>query len=101
MEWIIDFIDTDTKEEYIDFFKDHPDQRTYKRKFETEVTTDPFFHPKHRRIKKMKGKEYDGMYRWQESNTRVQYYPNSPKQTVVVIETGTATDISYKKRSKK
>lgn len=99
-EWNLDFESDDTEQEYQDFFKRHPGQRKNQTKFEVDIKADPFFHPKHKRIRKMKG-DYAGLYRWKESNTRVIYHPHRPDKTVYVIETGTATGISYKKRGKK
>ena len=96
-KWKLDFESSSTKKEYQLFFEKHPDQRLYKKKFEQDVTSNPYFHPKDRRISKLKGVEFRGLYRWSISNTRVIYYPESPSQIVYVIETGTATKISYKR----
>jgi mRNA-degrading endonuclease RelE of RelBE toxin-antitoxin system len=100
-EWKVDFESNSTEKEYKKFFKDHADQRPCQTNFERDVKTNPLYHPKDRRIRKMKGEEYKGLYRWKESNTKVIYFPQAPQKTVFVVETGTATGISYKKKSSK
>lgn len=99
--WKIKFFDEEIRKEYEDHFRRHPEQTQYKAKFEKEVTTDPYYHPKQNRIKPLKGKENKGKYRWSVSNTRVIYIPTAESSTIYPIETGTATDISYKKKSRK
>ena len=71
-------------------------------KFENSVTEDPFYHPKYRRIAKLKATSYPtGTYRYRDDPLRVVYFPEGLKKIVYPLEAGTVTDISYKKRSKK
>ena len=99
-EWKLDFESDDTEEEYLQFFVVHPDQRSCQARFEVDVKNNPFYHNAYRRIAKLKGKDFEKLelYRWAKSNTRVVYHPEREDKTVYVIETGTATNISYKKR---
>ncbi|MBN1572848.1 MAG: hypothetical protein JW984_06580 [Deltaproteobacteria bacterium] len=98
IEWKIGFGTDNIEEEYYSFFIIHPDQQLCKDHFEIDVKNNPFYHPKPKRIVKLQGKKYKGIYRWKESNTRVMYHIDRPDKTVYVIKTGTATGISYKKR---
>ena len=72
-------------------------------KFESSVSADPFFHPKHRRIAKLKkGTAFpQGTYRFRDDPLRVVYYPNKESRIVYPLAAGTASDIAYKKKSKK
>lgn len=71
-------------------------------KFKTVVVKDPFYHPKAKRIEKLKTSSYpDGTYRYKDEPLRVVYYPEKSTKTVYPLATGTATSITYKKRSKK
>lgn len=72
-------------------------------KFEDAVTANPFFHPKHRRIKKLqKGTSFPpGAHRFRDDPLRVVYYPEKEKRTVFPLAAGSSTDIAYKKKSKK
>lgn len=99
-KWTLTFVDTAAKKEYEKYFKDHPDQRHCQPAYEKDVVTNPFYNPANLRIKKMQGEEWAGYYRWKQSNTKIIYYPNGTSKTVYTYETNTATQISYKKRSK-
>ncbi len=72
-------------------------------KFENAVTKNPFYHPKPKRIKKMEaGTSFPpGTYRYKDEPLRVVYYPNKEDRVVYPLAAGTATNISYKKKSKK
>ena len=71
-------------------------------KYEADVTADPFFHPKPRRISKIAGTSFpEGSYRYRDDPLRVVYFPNRTSKTVVTLSAGSATDIKYKKRSYK
>lgn len=70
--------------------------------FESDVSDNPFYHPKPKRIRKLKGSSYPlGTYRYKKEPLRVVYYPDKVNRVVFPLEAGTATDISYKKRSSK
>jgi len=98
--WSLVFFDDDTKTEYDDYFKDHPGQDSVRVSFERDVTANPYFHPKPKRIRPLKGK-HKGKFRYKKSSTRIVYHPDSTTKKIYPIETGTATDISYKKKSRK
>lgn len=69
-------------------------------KFQTVVTANPFFHPKHKRIVKLKATTYPtGTYRYKDEPLRVVYYPDKKHKIVYPLEAATATKISYKRRS--
>jgi len=71
-------------------------------KFKTVVVENPFYHAKHKRIKKLKISSYPkGTYRYKDEPLRVVYYPEKKKKIVYPLAAGTATNIDYKKRSKK
>ena len=72
-------------------------------KFENAVTENPFHHPKPKRIKKLKeGTSFPpGTYRYKDEPLRVVYYPDKKAHVVYPLAAGTATDIPYKKKSKK
>lgn len=98
--WKINFHDNATKVEHELYFGTYPKQKHCKVNFERDVTANPFYHPVYKRITKLKG-SFEGKYRWSQSNTRIIYFPDKESQTVFPIETGTATSISYKIKSKK
>ena len=98
--WKIDFFDKGTRTEYETYFKKYPTQKTVKISFEKDVTTNPFFHPAHRRIVSLKG-SLKGKYRYGKSETRIIYEPDQASKTVYPLETDKITEVSYKKRSKK
>jgi len=80
------------------------DERALKKwkKFETAVAKNPFHHPKPKRIEKLQSSTYPkGTWRFKDEPLRVVYYPNKETKVVYPLEAGTATNISYKRRSKK
>ena len=72
-------------------------------KVEDAVAENPFFHPKPKRIRKLKeGTSFPhGTYRFRDDPLRVVYYPEKKKRIVYPLDASTATDIAYKKKSKK
>ena len=72
-------------------------------KFENAVTENPFYHPKPKRIKKLKtGTSFPpGTYRYKDEPLRVVYYPNKKTRIVYPLAAGTSTNIPYKKKSKR
>lgn len=70
--------------------------------FERDVTTNPYFHSKPRRIKKLKGKTSypEGAYRYRNDPLRVVYYPEPESAVIYPLEAAKVTDISYKKKTK-
>ncbi len=72
------------------------------KKYEAAVTQDPFFHPKHRRIKKLKIPSYpEGTWRYRDDPLRAVYWPDKKAQTVYTLEAGTVSTAGYKKKSRK
>jgi hypothetical protein len=56
--WKLFFVNSTTKKEYEDFFKDHPDQKRNRKEYEEDVTTNPLYSPIPSRIKPMKSKKW-------------------------------------------
>ncbi|GAH38553.1 unnamed protein product [marine sediment metagenome] len=68
--------------------------------FEEDVIDNPFYHPKSKRIKKLKTTSYpEGTYRYKKEPLRVVYYLNREKRTIYPLDAGTSTNIAYKRRS--
>lgn len=97
--WIID---EEQKEVVFDSIKH--DQTLVKKwsSFESDVTKNPYYHPKFRRIVKLKGKTAfpPGSYRYKKDPLRVVYIPEGSTQTIYLLEAASVTDVSYKKRTK-
>jgi mRNA-degrading endonuclease RelE of RelBE toxin-antitoxin system len=94
-------IDTESAEKEKKTLSDPQAQKKWP-KYEATVSENPFHHPKHKRIEKLKGTAFPpGSYRYSDNPLRVVYYPNKETETVYTLSAGTATDIAYKKRSKK
>ncbi len=69
------------------------------KRFEAEVTTNPFFHHKHKRIMKFKDGSFpSGTYRYRNDPLRVVYMPVSDTKTIYPLEANTTNKISYKKK---
>jgi|SRR3972149_9470356 len=70
--------------------------------FEKDVTNNPYFHPKPKRIEKLKGKTSfpPGSYRYKKEPLRVVYIPEGSTRMIYPLEAATATSISYKKRTR-
>jgi hypothetical protein len=66
--------------------------------FERDVASNPFYHPKPKRIAKLAGYPIT-VYRYKKSVLRVVYYPDNPSRTVFPLEAASTEEISYKKRS--
>jgi len=68
--------------------------------FERDVTRNPFYHPKPKRIEKLRDTPYpDGSWRYKKDPIRVVYYPEGSTKIVYPLAVSSATDIPYKKRS--
>lgn len=98
-EWIIDKA---SKVQLFDSIKNDTILVKKWASFEIDVTKNPFFHPKYRRIKKLEGKTTfpPGTYRYRKDPLRVVYYPEKETRVVYPLEVATTTQISYKKRTK-
>ena len=95
-KWVID------KESAEEVKSDVTDQYALKKwkKYESDVTDSPFFHPKPKRIKKLAGSKFPpGAYRYRNDPLRVVYYPQKGDRTIFTLGAGSASNISYKKRS--
>jgi len=70
--------------------------------FKADVTLNPYFNPKQKRIVKLKGEQAfpDGSYRYKREPLRVIYYPDGSSHTIFPLEAATTNQISYKKRTK-
>jgi hypothetical protein len=70
--------------------------------FKEDVTNNPYFNPKHKRIKKLEGKTAfpPGSYRYKREPLRVVYLPEGETKIIYPLTAGTTTQIPYKKRTK-
>lgn len=70
--------------------------------FESDVTKNPYYHSKSKRIVKLKGKTTfpPGTYRYRKDPLRVIYLPEGGTQIIYPLEAASVTDVSYKKRTK-
>jgi len=95
-------IDEAYKNDCIDSIKN--DQRLLKKwdSFEADVTINPYFHPKSKRIAKLQGKTSfpEGTFRYRRDPLRVVYFPEGTTKTIYPLEVATTTQISYKKKTK-
>ncbi|MBE3086866.1 MAG: hypothetical protein IMZ64_11695 [Bacteroidetes bacterium] len=91
----------ETNTDFEDHFNKHPEHKKFIHEFATDVTTNPFRHPKRKKIVKIQREiaSYpDGCYRWSKSNLRVVYFPNTDDHTINPLDADIAPDIRYKKR---
>lgn len=72
-------------------------------KYKASVTENPFWNHKHRRIRKLKYKSSypEGSYRYRDDPLRVIYIPAKSSKIIYTLAAGTASDVGYKKRSRK
>ena len=98
-KWIIDEA---SKTEVYDTIKDDSILVKKWTSFEKDVTDNPYFHPKPKRIEKLKGVTSfpRGSYRYKREPLRVVYIPEGSTKVIYPLGAGTATSISYKKRTK-
>ncbi len=97
-KWIID---EESSEEVRSTIQSRPNLIRHWHSFEKDIAANPFYHPARKRIQKLKGKAYKDLLRYSKSDLRVVYYPEKEKKVVYPIEAASATDIGYKKRSRK
>lgn len=95
-------IDETYKEAVFDSIKHDPELVKKWPFFESDVTQNPYYHPKFMRIVKLKGKTTFplGTYRYKRDPLRVVYLPEGSTQTIYPLEAASVTDVSYKKRTK-
>ena len=68
--------------------------------FKADVAVNPFYHPKPKRIAKLKGTQFPpGTHRYKKNVLRVVYFPDKPSKTIFPLEAARVEDVSYKKRS--
>jgi len=84
------------------YFRSHLQHTKYIYEFETDVTKDPFYHHKPRKITAIE-REIDryptGCYRWSKSDLRIIYFPQKSDHTIYPLDAATAGSARYKKRS--
>lgn len=97
--WKIEYHSSKIVKEFNIYFLTYPKQQHCKVSFEKDITTNPYYHPQPKRISKLK--QFNEIYRWRKSDTRITYKPHGESKTVFPLEIGTAGNISYKKRSKR
>jgi hypothetical protein len=82
-------------------FKSHPHHTRYIPEFESDVTTNPFYHQKRRKITKIEreiARYPRNSYRWNKSDLRIVYYPHKTDRTIFPLDASTASGARYKKR---
>lgn len=87
---------------YLKHFEKHPEHKKHIEEFETDVTTDPFYHSGKKRIVKLQSEKRrypKGSYRWRKSNLRIAYFPDKENRTVYPLDAYTAGRAIYKRRS--
>lgn len=68
--------------------------------FEKDVTQNPFYHAKPKRIEKLRDTSFPGgTWRYRNDPIRVVYYPEKKDKIVYPLEVATVTSVSYKKKS--
>lgn len=98
--WTIAFPSDTEQGEFSDFLATHTEEARAFPSYTRDVTANPFFHPKYKRIEKLKGTAFqDDTYRWSKGNLRVVYSPDRARSIVWSLAINTATSIKYKKRS--
>lgn len=102
-EWKIGYQDEKHRREIEEEYKADTQLEKRWKNFEIDVTHDPYYHPKHKRIVKLKDTKSfpDGTYRYRNDPIRVVYYPEGTNKIIYPLEVATVTTVSYKKRSRR
>jgi len=99
-KWAIAYLDEKHKKEIEGRYKSDTQLEKRWKDFERDVTQNPYYHTKYKRIVKLKDSPYpEGSYRYKNEPIRVVYYPEKSNNIVYPLAVGTATDIPYKRRS--
>jgi len=101
IKWKIGYQDEEHEKEITGKANSTADLSERWKDFERDVTNDPFYHPKFRRIMKLKDTSFKGYWRYRKDPIRVVYYPEGSTKTIYPLDIGTSTDIRYKKKSSK
>jgi hypothetical protein len=83
-------------------FETHPEHTRYLPEFKSDVTANPFHHPKPGKISRIEREvtRYpEDCYRWSKSDLRVVYHPSKIDLTIYPLDADTAGNVRYKKRS--
>lgn len=99
-KWKIDYEDEKHRKEIEEEYKSDTQLEKRWKNFEKDVTQNPFYHPKAKRIEKIRDTSYPkGTWRYRNDPIRVVYYPEKSSKIIYPLAVGTPTTISYKKRS--
>jgi len=103
VEWNIAYIDSQHRKEIESQYKSNTALTKRWGDFVRDVTGNPHYHPKQRRIAKLKDKKAfpPGTWRYRNEPIRVVYFPKSSTKEIFPLEVSTADKVSYKKRSSK
>jgi len=97
--WIVS---TTPDPHYLKHFKRYPHHERYISEFESDVTSDPFWHPKKAKIVKIQrevSRYPKGTYRWAKGKQlRIAYYPEKETHTIYPLDAYPAGSARYKKR---
>jgi mRNA-degrading endonuclease RelE of RelBE toxin-antitoxin system len=100
--WIIAFPNEKTKKRVVAVYESSEQMKKCWISFERDVTANPFFHAKPKRIEELKEPSFPkGTYRYRKDPIRVVYYPSRERRTVYPLECARADDVSYKRKSSK
>ena len=102
-EWTIRFIDERSKKKIQKVCQSSTLMEKKWEAFKNDVSSNPYFHPKRNRIKKLKTKSSfpENTWRYRNDPIRVAYFPKGETKTVYPLEVASATTASYKVKSKK
>jgi len=100
-KWKIGYKDEKHKKEIEKEYQSDTQLKKRWKDFETDVTQNPYYHPKRKRIVKLKDTKsfHKGTYRYRKDPIRVVYYPEKKDKIIYPLEVATVTTVSYKKRS--
>jgi mRNA-degrading endonuclease RelE of RelBE toxin-antitoxin system len=99
-KWTIGYLDEKYEKKIEEKYKSNTQLEKKWKDFKRDVTQNPYYHPKPKRIVKLKDSSYGkGIYRYKNEPIRVVYYPEKSSKIIYPLAVATATDVSYKRRS--
>lgn len=102
-KWEIGYLDEKHKKKIEKEYQSNTQLEKRWGNFEADVTQDPYYHPKPKRIEKLKDTKSfpKGSYRYRRDPIRVVYYPEKKNKIIYPLAVTNATAAPYKIRSKK
>lgn len=101
--WRIEYQDGKHQKEVEEKYKSDTKLEKRWKDFERDVTHNPYYHPKPKRIEKLKDTSFGKgkLWRYRNEPIRVVYYPEGREKIIYPISVTNATDAPYKRRSSK